>query len=49
LGVLFEELDGLGMWHVWGKGEVFTGFWWGRLRETDHWEILGVDRNIILK
>ena len=18
------------MWHVWGTGEVRTGFWWGR-------------------
>jgi len=17
------------MWHVWGRGEVYTGFWWG--------------------
>jgi hypothetical protein len=21
------------MWHVWGRGEVCTGFWWGNLRE----------------
>jgi hypothetical protein len=20
-----------------GEGEVSTGFWWGNLRETDHW------------
>ena len=18
------------MWHLWGRGEVFTGFWWGK-------------------
>ena len=28
------------MWHVWGRGEVGTGFWWGDLREGDHLEDL---------
>jgi len=18
------------MWHIWGRGEVYTGFWWGK-------------------
>jgi hypothetical protein len=25
-----------GMWHVWGRGQVHTGFWQGHLREGDH-------------
>jgi hypothetical protein len=29
--------------------EVYTGFWWGDLRERDHWEGVGVDGRIILK
>jgi len=31
-----EELDGQGMWHVWGTGEVYAGFWWGNLIERGH-------------
>jgi hypothetical protein len=27
------------MWHTWGRGEVFTGFWLGSLgRSTCMWE-----------
>jgi hypothetical protein len=37
------------MQHVWGKGEVHAGFWWGNLRERDDLEDLGVDWKIILK
>jgi len=32
-----------------GREEVFTGFWWGNLRERDHLEDLGVDGRIILR
>jgi hypothetical protein len=37
------------MWHVWVRGEVHTGFWFGDLREGVHLEDLGVDGSIILK
>jgi len=37
------------MWHMWGKGEMHTGFWWGNLSERDHLEDLGLDVRILLK
>jgi len=30
-----------------GGGETYTGFWWGNLREKDHWGDPGVDGRII--
>ena len=32
-----------------GRGEVYTGFWWGNLRERDHFVDPGVDGRIILR
>jgi len=32
-----------------GRGEVYTGFWWGNLRERDHLEDRGVDGRIMLR
>jgi len=32
-----------------GRGEMYTGFWWGNLNEWDHFEGQGVDEGIILK
>jgi len=30
------------MWHAWGTGETFIGFWLGGPKERDKWEDLGV-------
>jgi len=35
--------------HVWKRGEVQTGFWWGNLRERDHLGDRGIDGRIILR
>jgi len=32
-----------------GRGELYTGFWWGHLRERDHLGDPGVDWRIILR
>jgi hypothetical protein len=37
------------MQHVWGRGEVHTGFSWKNVRIRDHWEDPGLDGRIILK
>jgi hypothetical protein len=41
VGVEFKKIR-------WGRGDVCTGFWWGSLRERDHWEDPDVDGRIIL-
>jgi hypothetical protein len=38
-----------GIWDEWGRGELYTGFWWGNLRERDHLEDSGIYKKIILK
>jgi len=38
-----------GMKHVWGRGEMYTGFWCGNPRERDHLEDPGIDGRIILR
>jgi len=42
-------MDGMGMWHVWGREEVHTGFWWRNLRERDDMNDLGIEGRIILE
>jgi hypothetical protein len=37
------------MWHVWERGEVDTGFWWGNLRDSGHLEDPDVEGKIILR
>jgi len=32
-----------------GGGEVYTGIWWGNLRERDHLRDPGLNRRIILR
>jgi len=32
-----------------GRGEAYTGFGWGNLRERDHWRDPGIDGRIILR
>ena len=32
-----------------GRGETYTGFWWGKLRERDHLGDSGLDGRIILR
>jgi len=34
---------------VWGRGEAYTGFWWGNLRERDHLGDPGGDGRIIVR
>jgi len=37
------------MQNVWGRGEVYTGFWWGNLKERDHLDNPGINGRIILR
>jgi hypothetical protein len=34
---------------AWGRGEVYTVFWWGNVKERDNLEDPGVDGRVILK
>jgi len=47
LNAMFEHSDGRGMWHIWGRTEVHTGFLWLNLKKRDHLEELSADGRII--
>jgi hypothetical protein len=38
-----------GMYSVWVRGEAYTGFWWGNLRERDNLGGPGVEMLIVLR
>jgi hypothetical protein len=42
-----KDQDGRGMWHVWGKGEMHIGFWWGNVRDRNDFQDLQVDGRIL--
>jgi len=37
------------MWHIWGRGEMHTGFWQGNLDEKNNLEDLDVGGEMIFK
>jgi hypothetical protein len=37
------------MWHIWGRGEVHTGFWWKTVKERGHLEDVDIDVRIMWK
>jgi len=37
------------MKNAWVRVQVYTGFWWGHLRETNHLDDPGIDWRIILR
>jgi len=37
------------IYRVWGRGVGCTVFWWGNLRERDHWGDPDADGRIILR
>jgi hypothetical protein len=49
LGLLNQGgYGGRDMWHSWGRGEVFTGFWLGGPNVRGHWWDPGVGYQLLL-
>jgi hypothetical protein len=49
---VFTELQnglGQGIWHIEGRREIHTEFWWRKLTERDHLEDTGIDKRIIIR
>jgi hypothetical protein len=44
-----NEIDGTSSAYVEGGGEVYTGFWWGNLRERDRLEDGEINERITLR
>ena len=44
-----KEWDGRGVQHVWGRGQAYSGFRCGTMREREHLEEPCVDGRIILR
>jgi hypothetical protein len=38
-----------GMWHIWERGELYTVFWLGNVRERENLEDVDIWGRIILK
>jgi hypothetical protein len=36
-----------GTCNTYGRGEAYTGFWWGNLRERDNFEDPGIDGKMV--
>jgi hypothetical protein len=37
------------MWHIWGREEVHTEYWWGKIGQIGYLEDLDIDGMIMLK
>jgi len=44
---LVEKNEMGGACSAYGRGEAYTGFWWGKLREREHLGDPGLDGRII--
>jgi hypothetical protein len=46
---LNNKTDRWGRWHVVGRRDINTGFWWVYLKERDYLEELGLNGTLILQ